>query len=105
MRGKIAIFLDQPRCSVDGVNAIMNVLSPHYQFNIITRHEMPSNWLDGIDMIAVPGGIGDSETFHWVMKRHKQSIKQYIKDGGRYLGICMGAYWAGSNYFDILGIS
>ena len=26
----------------------------------------------------------------------------FIDSGGYYLGICMGAYWTGSNYFDIL---
>jgi glutamine amidotransferase-like uncharacterized protein len=25
-----------------------------------------------------------------------------VADGGRYLGICMGAYWADTNYFGLL---
>jgi glutamine amidotransferase-like uncharacterized protein len=29
-------------------------------------------------------------------------IQDFVNTGGAYLGICMGAYWAGSNYFDIL---
>ena len=29
-------------------------------------------------------------------------VLDYLNKGGRYLGICMGAYWAGREYFDIL---
>jgi glutamine amidotransferase-like uncharacterized protein len=29
-------------------------------------------------------------------------VADFVEQGGRYLGICMGAYWAGSHYFDIL---
>lgn len=103
MRGKIAIFLEHPKCSTDGVNAVMNVLSPQYRFSIFTRHELPhTNWLDEHDIVIIPGGVGDSESFHRVMKHHKEPIARYVKNGGRYLGICMGAYWAGSSYFNLL---
>jgi len=37
-----------------------------------------------------------------VMRNHVLPIKNYLARGGRYLGICMGAYWAGSHYLDIL---
>ena len=29
-------------------------------------------------------------------------VADYVAQGGRYLGICMGAYWAGHWFFDIL---
>lgn len=99
---KIAIFIDHPRCSVDGVNAIMNALQSKYQFKIFTRHRVLDNFFNDVDLIIVPGGTGDAATFEKVMKHHKQNIKQYIDDGGHYLGICMGAYWASGDYFDII---
>ena len=37
-----------------------------------------------------------------MLREHNARIHEFIERGGRYLGICMGAYWAGSNYFDIL---
>ena len=101
--GKIAIFVDHPRCAVDGVNSVMNILSSRYQFKIFTKHELPEEWFDDVDMVLIPGGIGDSEAFHRLMRHHISKIRDFVlNDGGRYLGICMGAYWAGKHYFDIL---
>ena len=101
--GKIALFLDHPRCSVDGVNAIMNALQSHHTFKIFTSHRMPyDNFFDDVDVIAVPGGVGDVDTFDKVMKHHKDTIRDYVVNGGHYLGICMGAYWAGSKYLDLV---
>ena len=103
MKGKIAIFCDHPRVSIHGVNGLMNVLGGDYQFKIFTRHEIPFNeWWDDVDICAIPGGIGDSDTFERVMRHHIKPIKSFLDRGGRYLGICMGAYWAGSEYLNIL---
>ncbi|NDH09328.1 MAG: hypothetical protein EBY16_06920 [Gammaproteobacteria bacterium] len=103
MNGTIAIFMDHPRCSVDGVNAIMNSLNPHYKFKILTKHKVqdPDFWND-VDIVCIPGGIGDADTFKKIMKHQITPIKDFLARGGRYLGICMGAYWAGPNYLDIL---
>ena len=35
-------------------------------------------------------------------RRRARFITEYVRNGGRYLGICMGAYWAGSEYFNML---
>ncbi len=53
-------------------------------------------------MIAVPGGFGDADTFTQLFKNNGSRVRDFVASGGRYLGICMGAYWAGSYYLDIL---
>jgi len=54
-------------------------------------------------MVAFPGGIGDASSYDKFFRRKTQNaVADYVQQGGRYLGICMGAYWAGSYYFDIL---
>ena len=53
-------------------------------------------------MVAFPGGTGDSESFDYLMADHLGRIKDFVDKGGRYLGICMGAYWADHHYFDLL---
>ena len=63
---------------------------------------MEYDFFDNVDMIAVPGGIGDADTFKQLFKNNGDRVRNYINNGGRYLGICMGAYWAGSHYLDIL---
>lgn len=102
MKSKIALFLHQPKCSVQSVNGIIQALSPNYDFKIFTRHDLEADFFDDVDCIAVPGGIGDSESWDYLMQEHKTRIRNFVQNGGKYLGICMGAYWAGSHYFNML---
>jgi glutamine amidotransferase-like uncharacterized protein len=98
----IALFIHQPYCSVQSDNGIIKALSSNYQFKIFTKHELEDNFFDDVDCIAVPGGIGDASKFDMCFSANGERIKKFIKDGGKYLGICMGAYWAGQHYLDIL---
>ena len=102
MRGKIALFLDQPRCSVQSGNGIMRALEPHYRFKIFTKHKLEKDFFDDVDIVAVPGGIGDANTYRRLMGNHQARIRNFVSDGGRYLGICMGAYWAANHYLNLL---
>jgi glutamine amidotransferase-like uncharacterized protein len=98
----IALFLHQPKCSVQSGNGIIKALSPHFRFKIFTKHELEDDFFDDVDMIAVPGGIGDSDTYKYLMKIHAQPIRNFVASGGKYLGICMGAYWADTEYLGLL---
>ena len=98
----IALFLHQPRCSVQSGNGIIQSLTPYYRFKIFTRHQLEDNFFDDVDCVAFPGGMGDADSYDWMLKENAPRIRTFINRGGRYLGICMGAYWADSNYFDIL---
>ena len=99
---RIALFLHHPKCSIQSGNGIIRALSPHYEFKIFTKHELEPGFFDDVDMVAFPGGFGDSESFHQLFRQNGDIIRDFVANGGRYLGICMGAYWAGSHYFDIL---
>ena len=98
----IALFLHQPRCSVQSGNGIIQSLTPYYRFKIFTRHQFEDNFFDDVDCVAFPGGMGDADTYDWMLKENAPRIRTFINRGGRYLGICMGAYWADRNYFNIL---
>ena len=98
----IAIFVHHPLCSVQSVNGIIQSLSPHYKFKIFTKHDIEDTYFNDVDLICFPGGLGDSDRFDFVLDRHVDTIRNWIKGGGRYLGICLGAYWADSYYFNIL---
>jgi len=102
MKGRIALFLHQPKCSVQCGNGIMKALESHYSFKIFTKHELEDDFFDDVDMVAFPGGVGDSDSYEWLFRDNGPTIKKFVNNGGRYLGICMGAYWAGKHYFDIL---
>ena len=89
---RLAIFIDHPRCSAEGVNGIINALEHKHTFRILTRGPPFDGFLDGMDAVIVPGGIGDADSFDRVMATNGEMIRKYVADGGRYLGICMGAY-------------
>lgn len=99
---RIALFLHQPKCSVQSGNGIIKALSSNYTFKIFTRQELEADFFDDVDAVCFPGGIGDSDSFDYLFRDNGDRIKSFVKGGGKYLGICMGAYWADANYFDIL---
>lgn len=98
----IALFVYDPKCSVQCCNAVMKSLEGKYNIKLFSKNKLEDNFFDEVDMVLVPGGIGDSETFHTLFKNNAKRVVEYINNGGRYLGICMGAYWAGSHYLKIL---
>jgi len=102
LKPTIALFLHQPKCSVQSGNGIIKALEGHYHFKIFTKHELEDDFFDGVDIVAFPGGLGDSDSFDYLFRNNHKRICDFVHNGGRYLGICMGAYWAGRDYFDLL---
>ena len=102
MKSKIALFVCDPKCSVQSTNGVMNALSSNYNFKLFSKNEVEEGFFDDVDMVVFPGGIGDSDSYDTVLKNNKDVVVDFVTRGGKYLGICMGAYWAGKDYFNIL---
>jgi glutamine amidotransferase-like uncharacterized protein len=98
---RIALFLHQPKCSVQSGNGIIRALSSNYTFKIFTRHELEAGFFDDVDIVCIPGGFGDANSFDYLLGEHTDNIQQFVQHGGKYLGICMGAYWAGPYYLNL----
>jgi len=98
----IALFVHQPKCSIESGNGIIQALTPYYRFKIFTRYEVERDFFDDVDIVCIPGGIGDASSFEYLLRDNGSRVQDFVAQGGAYLGICMGAYWAGSNYLDIL---
>ena len=100
---KLALFQHHPECSIQCCDGVKRALSPNYEIKIFTVDDDIDEVLNEVDGIVFPGGIGDSDSYHDFFTRTKANkIAAFLARGGRYIGICMGAYWAGSRYFDIL---
>jgi glutamine amidotransferase-like uncharacterized protein len=80
----------------------MKALSSHYNFKLFSKNEVEDGFFDDVDMVIFPGGIGDSDSYDTILKNNKDVVVDFVTRGGKYLGICMGAYWAGKDYFNIL---
>jgi len=102
MKPTIALFVHQPKCSVQSGNGIIRALNSDYTFKIFTKHELEDDFFDNVEMVCVPGGIGDSDSFEYLMRTNGQRIRNFVASGGRYLGVCMGAYWADTDYLGLL---
>jgi len=101
LKPRIAVFLRHPQCSIQCVNGMTRALEGRYSIRLFAPQHLELDTFRQADIIAFPGGIGDSDSFDRFFP-NKQPILEYLDRGGRYLGICMGAYWAGRNYLDIL---
>ena len=99
---KIAIFVNHPECSVQSAHGIIRALSADYDIDCIGTKNLTPGQLGEFNLVAFPGGLGDSETYHRIIAERADVVRNYVESGGHYLGICMGAYWAGPHYFNLL---
>ena len=59
---KIALFVHQPACSVDSLNGVILSLKDEYTFKLFSKDEVEDTFFDDVDMVCVPGGIGDGRS-------------------------------------------
>ena len=99
----IAIFRHDPECSQECVDGMVEAFSGEFQIRTFDETEVLDDVLRDADIVAFPGGIGDARRYYDFFKRREgNAIADFIARGGKYLGICMGAYFAGREYFDVL---
>lgn len=62
--------------------------------------------LDGASLFVQPGGGDDiDDAASHFSQGFSRALRRFVHDGGRYLGVCMGAYLAGSDGFGLLSTS
>jgi hypothetical protein len=62
--------------------------------------EFTRETLSNVSLIAFPGGnLSEKKLFKKLSLNDKSNIINYVKNGGRYIGICLGAFIAGKNMF------
>jgi hypothetical protein len=71
---KIALFVCDPKCSVQSTNGVMNALSPHFNFKVFSKNEVEEGFFDDVDMVVFPGGIGDSDSYDTILKNNKDVV-------------------------------
>ena len=101
-RPRVAIFVNHPECSVQSAHGIVRALSPEYDTACFTVNDICDSYFRRFQLIAFPGGIGDSDSWHKLLEPTAAVIHNQINHGKYYLGICMGAYWAGPHYYNLL---
>jgi len=103
MLPKIALYQHHPEASHECCEGMIRSLKSQYDVTIFSEKTLNAELLRDVQIVAFPGGIGDADKYYEFFGRKKGNlIADFVAGGGHYLGICMGAYWAGHHYFDIL---
>jgi phosphoribosylformylglycinamidine (FGAM) synthase-like amidotransferase family enzyme len=104
------VYVEHPMCSLDCADAVFDVLnmSGKYSAKLVGPSSFPylilsNSTLEQADCLVVPGGLGDADQYDdSFLRTLSPLIKSYLANGGRYMGICAGGYFAGHHYMDIL---
>lgn len=97
----ISVYHNHPLCSSDSALGVCRALQDEFNVRLFSNDTFEET-LEKSAMIVFPGGIGDAALWTKILGDKKKSVQDYVARGGKYLGICMGAYWADHNYFDVL---
>ncbi len=91
-----------PQSSVENVTS---VLKPYPQATVVvlSARQVASPDLSSFDVLVFPGGSGSGQS-KGIGAAGLKNVRDFVKNGGGYVGICGGAYLACSNFSWGLGI-
>lgn len=101
---KVGIF-DGKGAPGDGINNVINVLKtlPKAQVTRIPAEQMGTTDLRQFDVVVFSGGSGSQQSKS-IGEAGLSNVREFVRGGGGYCGICAGAYLACSNFSWGLGI-
>ena len=63
----------------------------------LTPEEIRQGRLAEVDVLIMPGGSGSKQS-KMLEESGREAIREFVRDGGGYVGICAGAYLASAHY-------
>jgi glutamine amidotransferase-like uncharacterized protein len=104
------VYVEHPMCNIDCADGVRDVLENSREYTVLLvgpssfpYKELSEKLLHEATCLIIPGGIGESDQYdNSKLKTYAGLIKNYVACGGRYLGICMGSYFAGHHYLSLL---
>ena len=78
----------------DGIIALSSFFQwANFDFDLVTEGDMNSTRLSSYDLLIIPGGNAGKYA-DYITNDGKQAILEFVQNGGSYLGICAGSYFA-----------
>lgn len=101
---KIAIFDGDgaPKSGVDNVCERVKSM-PGSTITLVKAEQIAAGGLAGYDVVIFSGGSGGTQA-KTLGDEGRAKVREFVKNGGGYVGICAGAYLACSNFSWGLGI-
>ena len=95
----VAVYCHSDPEKVSGPKNLQRFLTPEngYRCEIITPEEIQEGRLKAFDVLIMPGGSGSKQS-EMLGEKGRENVKEFVKNGGGYLGICAGSYLASSDY-------
>lgn len=86
------------------LSALNKVTNSKYNIRTINAEQVKqASWVKDASLFVMPGGL-DGYYHSNLSGAGNKVIQNYVKSGGKYLGICAGAYYASSSVaFDAIG--
>jgi hypothetical protein len=102
MKPTIAIFIHDPQCETECALGMIDGLVRDFDIRTFGLSNLTPEFLSQFDAVCFPGGMGDADDFYDIFTDEDvATIQEFVDNGGKYFGICMGAYWASQHYFDV----
>lgn len=67
------------------------------QLSLLKAQDIAEGKLSGFDLLIHPGGSGGAQG-KTLGEKGREKVREFVKNGGGYLGICAGAYLATCDY-------
>ena len=101
---RIAIYADAG-ASKQGSPLVQKALpiAEGFEITTVTAEEIRNGALDKVDVLIHPGGSGSAQG-KALGEDGRKRVKQFVSNGGGFIGICAGAYLASAEYLWSLGL-
>ena len=94
---RVAIYDDEGSVSSSGHGPlwIMHSLQHHQdmRLELITRRELDAGMLPAFDVLVIGGGMSSTQGKELGAQR-REAIRQFLRSGGGYVGVCAGGFLA-----------
>lgn len=88
---RAAIYADKGGSNVPVAELL--ALAPEYELRVLDAEDYRRGGLDGVDLLVQPGGLSKVQ-YDNLGPEGVAALKRYVTEGGRYYGICAGAFLA-----------
>ncbi len=101
---RVAVY-DHSDGSASGPKNLKRILGKENGFDavVVTPQQIRDGVLEDFDVLIMPGGSGSKQS-EMLEESGRSTVKEFVDNGGGYVGICAGSYLASSHYSWSLGL-